>query len=76
MLKPGENTFGTGAANDIVFPKGLGPAGMGSVWVKPGEVRVKLVEGLKMKADDGEFSERIMETSGERRDCRLARLLT
>src|SRR6187549_2546375 len=48
VLKPGENTFGTGAKNDVVFPKGLGPAGMGSVWVEPGRVRVKLVEGLKM----------------------------
>jgi len=44
VLKPGENTFGTGAKNDVVFPKGLGPAGMGSVFVEPGRVRVKLVE--------------------------------
>lgn len=68
VLKPGENTFGTGEKNDVVFPEGLGPVGMGSVWVKPGEVRVKLVEGFRMTADDGEFSERIMETSTERRD--------
>jgi uncharacterized protein len=68
VLKPGENTFGTGPTNDVVFPKGLGPAGMGSVWVKPGEVRVKLVEGFRMTADDGDFTERVMETSGERRD--------
>ena len=31
VLKPGENRFGTAPTNDIVFPKGLGPAGMGSV---------------------------------------------
>src|ERR1700675_4240372 len=51
VLKPGENTFGTGDRNDIVFPKGVGPAGMGSVFVEPGTVRVKLVEGLKMKKE-------------------------
>jgi uncharacterized protein (DUF1684 family) len=69
VLKPGENTFGTGATNDVVFPKGLGPAGMGSVFVEPGKgVRVKLVEGFKMKAEDGEFSERVMGTATDKRD--------
>ena len=60
-LKQGENTFGTAKTNDIVFPPGLGPNGMGSVWVEPGQVRVKLVEGFRMKAWDGEFSERTMQ---------------
>jgi len=68
-LKNGENTFGTAPTNDIVFPKGLGPAGMGSIFVEPGKpVRVKLVEGYKMKAEDGEFTEREMGTNPERRD--------
>src|SRR5436190_24319352 len=68
-LKTGENTFGTAPTNDVVFPKGLGPAGMGSVFVEPGKgVRVKLVEGYKMKAEDGEFTERVMGTSTEKRD--------
>jgi len=60
-LKPGENTFGTGKTNDIVFPPGLGPAGMGSVWVEKDRVRVTTVEGFKMKAWDGEFSQREMQ---------------
>jgi uncharacterized protein (DUF1684 family) len=69
VLKPGENRFGTAPTNDIVFPKGLGPAGMGSVFVEPGKgVRVKLVEGYKMKADDGEFTERVMRTDLDKRD--------
>jgi len=69
VLKPGENLFGTGPANDVVFPKGLGPVGMGSVFVEPGKgVRIKLVEGLKMKADDGDFNDRIMGTSVDKRD--------
>ena len=29
VLKDGENTFGTAPTTDVVFPKGLGPAGMG-----------------------------------------------
>ena len=69
VLKPGENRFGTAPTNDIVFPKGAGPAGMGSVIVEPGRgVTVKAVEGLKMKASDGEFSERMMSTGTENRD--------
>ena len=69
VLKPGENRFGTAPTNDIVFPKGLGPAGMGSVFVEPGkDVRVKLVEGYRMKADDGEFTDRVMSTNPEKRD--------
>jgi len=68
VLKPGENTFGTGERNDVVFPKGLGPVGMGSVWVEPGKVTVKLVEGFRMKSWDGEFSDRVMGTSAEKRD--------
>jgi uncharacterized protein (DUF1684 family) len=70
VLKRGENTFGTAPTNDVVFPKGLGPAGMGSVFVEPGKegVRVKLVEGYKMNADDGEFTERILGTDVGKRD--------
>ncbi len=69
VLKPGENRFGTAPTNDVVFPKGAGPAGMGSVFVEPGRgVTVKTVEGLKMKASDGEFTERMMTTSTENRD--------
>jgi uncharacterized protein len=68
-LKPGENTFGTGPRNDLVFPKGLGPVGMGSVFVEPGHVRVKLVEGLKMKDLTGsEYTERDMMTVTDKRD--------
>jgi hypothetical protein len=67
-LKPGENTFGTAPTNDIVFPKGLGPNGMGSIFVEPKSVRVVLVPGYTMKGDDGEFTERTMRTDAEKRD--------
>ena len=68
VLKPGENTFGTGPANDVVFPKGVGPAGMGSVFVEPGRVTVKMVPGLKMRKDGIDYTERDMGTSVEKRD--------
>lgn len=69
VLKPGENTFGTAPTNDIVFPKGLGPAGMGSVFVEPGGVRVMLVEGLRMTTKDGiAYGERVMGTDPADRD--------
>jgi uncharacterized protein (DUF1684 family) len=68
VLKPGENTFGTGEKNDIVFPKGLGPAGMGSVFVEPGKVTVKLVEGLKMMNNGIDYTEREMGTRIDNRD--------
>ena len=74
VLKPGENTFGTGPGNDIVFPKGIGPAGMGSVFVvppamgNPGRVTVKMVDGLKMRKDGIDYTVRDMGTSVEKRD--------
>jgi len=68
VLKPGENTFGSGPGNDIVFPKGVGSAGMGSVFVEPGRVTVKMVPGLRMRKDGIEYTERDMGTSVEKRD--------
>jgi uncharacterized protein (DUF1684 family) len=68
VLKPGENTFGTAETNDIVFPKGVGTAGIGSVFVEPGKVTVKLVEGLKMMNNGIEFTEREMGTRTDNRD--------
>jgi uncharacterized protein len=68
VLKHGENTFGTAPTNDVVFPKGVGTAGMGSVFVEPGRVRVKLVEGLKMRKDGIDYTDRDMGTSVENRD--------
>lgn len=68
VLKPGENTFGTGPGNDIVFPPGLGPASMGSISVQPGTVVLKTVKGLKMQASDGDFTERELGTTTDSRD--------
>jgi len=68
VLKPGENLFGNGPGNDIVFPKGVGSPGMGSVFLENGRVTVKMVEGLKMRKDGIDYTERDMGTSVEKRD--------
>lgn len=67
-LKPGENRFGTAPTNDIVFPPGLGPAGMGSLYVEPGKVTLKLVPGLKGVNNGLELTEKEMGTNPENRD--------
>ncbi len=67
-MKPGENTFGTGPRNDIIFPPGLGPVHMGVINVEPGKVVVKMVEGLVLKKDGQEFTTREMETRSDARD--------
>jgi uncharacterized protein (DUF1684 family) len=68
VLKPGENTFGTGPRNDVIFPAGLGPVHMGVIEVQPGKVVVKMVEGLVLKKDGQEYAVREMGTSTEERD--------
>ena len=68
-MKPGVNTFGTGEGNDIVFPKGLGPERMGTITVEPGNVNVKLADGLAMTTKDGQsHTERQMATRTDDRD--------
>ena len=68
VLKPGENTFGNGPGNDIVFPKGVGSPGMGSVFVENGRVTVKMVEGLKMRKEGIDYTIRDMGTNPAKRD--------
>jgi uncharacterized protein (DUF1684 family) len=68
VMKPGENTFGTGDKNDIVFPKELGPDRMGSLVVEPGKVTLKLAPGYTMEKDGMPFTERVMGTDLEKRD--------
>lgn len=68
ILKFGENTFGTGDRNDVVFPKGLGPVGMGSVFVEVGRVTVKTVPGVTMVKDGIEMTEKVMGTDPANRD--------
>ncbi|HUJ01266.1 MAG TPA: DUF1684 domain-containing protein [Usitatibacter sp.] len=62
VMKEGANSFGTGADNDIVFPKGLGPARMGTISVAPGRVEVKLAPGLTMEKDGIPMNDKVMDT--------------
>jgi uncharacterized protein (DUF1684 family) len=62
VMKPGVNTFGTAPDNDIVFPKGLGPAHMGTVTVQPGRVYVKLAPGLTMEQEGIAMTDKVMST--------------
>src|SRR5258706_4762879 len=68
VMKPGENTFGTGEKNDIVFPKGLGAERMGTIGVEPGKVTLTLASGVTMEKDGTAFTERVMGTDLEKRD--------
>ena len=67
-LKMGENSFGTGENNDIVFPKGLGPERIGVFVVAPGKVALRLAPGVTMAKDGQSFSERVMGTDSDKRD--------
>ena len=68
VMKPGANTFGTGADNAIVFPKGLGPERIGTIDVQPGKVTLKLAPNVTMMKDGQPFSERVMGTKSDNRD--------
>ena len=68
VMKPGVNTFGTGPANDIVFPKGLGPERIGTITTAEGKVTMKLADGVSMAKDGVAFTERVMGTALDNRD--------
>ncbi|HQZ45854.1 MAG TPA: DUF1684 domain-containing protein [Usitatibacteraceae bacterium] len=68
VMKPGANTFGTGAANDIVFPKGLGPERMGTITIAGGKVRLAMAPGLTVRKEGMDLDEVVLGTDLERRD--------
>jgi uncharacterized protein (DUF1684 family) len=68
VMKPGENLFGTGPRNDIVFPPGLGPVHMGVIDVSPGKVVVTMVEGLTLRKDGQDYNVRELGTRTDDRD--------
>lgn len=68
VLKPGANTFGTAPDNDVVFPKGLGPARIGTLMVEPGKVTMRVAKGVTIEKDGMPFEERAMGTSAAKRD--------
>ncbi|APV50451.1 hypothetical protein BWI17_12545 [Betaproteobacteria bacterium GR16-43] len=67
-MKQGANTFGTGEKNDLVFPKGLGAERIGTIFVEPGKVTMKLEPGVEMTKEGLPFTERTMGTDSDKRD--------
>ncbi len=68
VMKPGVNTFGTGPANDIVFPGGLGPDRIGTITIAGGKVTMTLAAGLTVSKEGMDLDELILGTSVEKRD--------
>ena len=68
VMKPGANTFGTGPANDIVFPKGLGPERMGTITIAGGKVTLRMAPGLTVSKEGMDLDELILGTDLGRRD--------
>jgi uncharacterized protein (DUF1684 family) len=73
-LKEGQNTFGTGKGNDVVFPAafaGIGPERLGTIDVDPKAKRVtlRLADGVSMVSGGRSFSgERVLGTATDKRD--------
>ena len=69
VLKPGENSFGTGNDNDVVLPaelKGTGPDRLGILQVdaETKTVTLRLADGVTMTSDDKPFTgSRLFRTS-------------
>ncbi|MBL0141497.1 MAG: DUF1684 domain-containing protein [Betaproteobacteria bacterium] len=68
VMKPGVNSFGTGAANDIVFPKGLGPERMGTITIAGSKVTMTLAPGLTVHKEGMDLDEVVLGTDVEHRD--------
>jgi uncharacterized protein (DUF1684 family) len=74
IMKPGVNTFGTAANNDIVFPPeltGTGPDVLGTITVDAAKksVMLKLSEGISMTSDGKPFTgERALKFDAANRD--------
>lgn len=74
IMKPGVNTFGVAATNDIVFPsqlKGTGPDVIGTITVNTSAktVTLKLAEGVSMTSEGKPFTgERALTHNPAKRD--------
>lgn len=62
-LEPGENTFGSGPANKIVFPEGKIAAQAGTFILADNQVKVKVEEGAHVQLGGNPVQEAVVYTS-------------
>lgn len=62
-LEPGENTFGSGPGNDLVFPEGKIAEQAGTFVLADNQVKVKLKEGVGIQLDGKPVQETIVYSS-------------
>ena len=62
-LQEGENTFGSGAGNDLVFPTGKIPARAGVLVLHNGKVTVKVADGVAIKSSGKPVEEAVVYTA-------------
>ncbi|NEM98184.1 DUF1684 domain-containing protein [Pontibacter burrus] len=62
-LEPGENTFGSGPGNDLVFPEGKIAEQAGTFVLADNQVKVKLKEGVDVQLDGKPVQEAIVYSS-------------
>ncbi len=72
-LKEGENTFGFGSGNDIVFPDGNKKLRLGSFFLNQGKVHVKLNPEARVLVDSMNVLEADLRTDAEGKPTRLER---
>ncbi|MBI9073302.1 MAG: DUF1684 domain-containing protein [Melioribacteraceae bacterium] len=56
-LKQGENTFGSGQDNDIIFPQGKSPEKMGSFLLTDTLVTIKVIDEVEVKSNGEKITE-------------------
>ncbi len=61
-LKNGENSFGSGKENDIVFPADKSPALIGWFYLESEQVKVKIKPGIKVFSDSIQIDEKKLES--------------
>jgi uncharacterized protein (DUF1684 family) len=73
-LKQGANTLGSARDNDVVLPKELAPARLGTLHVDKANVRLALARGVRMWTEPApgergaEFTERVLATRADDND--------
>ena len=71
-LKEGENSFGSGESNDIVFPAGKAPDQIGWLTLKERTVRVKINPGINVSSENKPVTEMLLQSDAKEKPTVLA----